>query len=318
LIGKLGRGLARLKEGLARTRDRLGDGIRALVAGRTTFDETTWEGIEEVLLGADVGAETAGEILADLKRAAGGWTHPAPERIFEELRRAVGARLSAQGTALALDPGTGPAVVLVVGVNGSGKTTTIGKLAARLAQEGRRVLVVAADTYRAAAVEQLAVWAERAGVPVVKGHEGADAASVVHDGLSAALARGADVVLVDTAGRLHTKSSLMEELSKVRRVVEKCVPGAPHEVLLVLDATTGQNGVRQAEAFSKSLGVTGLVLAKLDGTAKGGVVLAIRRALDLPVKLIGVGEGIEDLEPFDPVAFAEALVPAGATEGKEA
>ncbi|MFN8176584.1 MAG: signal recognition particle-docking protein FtsY [bacterium] len=317
MIGKLGRGLARLKEGLARTRDRLGDGIRALVAGRSTFDETTWDGIEEVLLGADVGTETAGEILADLKRAASGWTEPSPERIFDELRRAVGARLSAQGTALALDPAAGPAVVLVVGVNGSGKTTTIGKLAARLTQEGRRVLIVAADTYRAAAVEQLAVWAERAGVALVKGHEGADAAAVVHDGLSAALARGSSVVLVDTAGRLHTKTSLMEELSKVRRVVEKRVPGAPHEVLLVLDATTGQNGVRQAEAFSKSLGVTGLVLAKLDGTAKGGVVLAIRRALDLPVKLIGVGEGIEDLETFDPVAFAEALVPAAA-EGKEA
>lgn len=315
MIGKLGAGIARLKDGLAKTRARLGDGIRALVAGRSGLDEATWEGIEEVLLAADVGAISAEEIVADLKRAAGGWTRPDPERIFDELRRSIRARLSDAPAPLVLEAVGGPAVVLVVGVNGSGKTTTIGKLAARLAREGRRVLIVAADTYRAAAVEQLALWAERAGVPVVKGHEGADAAAVVHDGLSAAIARGVDVVLVDTAGRLHTKTSLMEELAKVGRVAARRIPGAPHEVLLVLDATTGQNGVRQAEAFSKSLGVTGLVLAKLDGTAKGGVVLAIRRALDLPVKLVGVGEGLEDLETFDPAAFAEALVPHSATEG---
>ena len=315
MIGRLGRGLARLKDGLARTRARLADGIRALVAGRTTFDETTWEGLEELLLGADVGAATAAEMITELRDASARWPSPEPERIFAQLRLSIENRLAGSGGALALDAAEGPSVVLLVGVNGSGKTTTLGKLAARLTKEGHRVLVVAADTYRAAAVEQVAMWAERAGVPIVRGHEGADAAAVVHDGLTAAVARGADVVLVDTAGRLHTKTSLMEELAKVRRVAGRVVPGAPHETLLVLDATTGQNGVRQAEVFAASTGVTGLVLAKLDGTAKGGVVLAIRRALDLPVKLIGVGEGIEDLEAFDPAAFARALVPSEGAEG---
>lgn len=314
---RLGRGLARLRDGLARTRARISDGVRALFGGRSTVDDATWEGLEELLLAADVGAVTADEIVSEVRRAAGGWSEPGPERVFAQLREAVQARLVGSGGALALPEG-GPGVVFLVGVNGSGKTTTVGKLAARLTREGRKVLVVAADTFRAAAVEQVAQWAERAGVPVVRGHEGADAAAVVHDGLTAAVARGCDVVLVDTAGRLHTKTNLMDELAKVRRVAGRVIPGAPHEVLLVLDATTGQNGVRQAEAFAASLGVTGLVLAKLDGTAKGGVVLAIRRALDLPVKLIGVGEGIEDLEPFDPAAFARALVPEGAAEGEAA
>jgi fused signal recognition particle receptor len=309
LIGRIGQGLARLREGLAKTRARLGEGIRALVTGGRSLDESTWEGIEELLLAADVGAVASGEILADLRKAAGGWSRPSAEDVFDALRRSVETRLGGAPAELTLTAAGGPCVVLVVGVNGSGKTTTIGKLAARLAKDGRSVLVVAADTYRAAAVEQVSQWAARAGVDVVKGHEGADAAAVVHDGLSAALARHADVVLVDTAGRLHTKTSLMEELAKVRRVAGRVVPGAPHEVLLVLDATTGQNGVRQAEAFSKSLGVTGLVLAKLDGTAKGGVVLAIRRELPVPVKLVGTGESIEDLEDFDPSLFASALVP---------
>ncbi len=312
-----GRGLAALRDGLARTRSRISDGVRTLFGGRRTPDEATWEGLEELLLAADVGAVTAGEIVSEVRRASGGWSEPGPGQVFAELRESVRKRLAGSGGELAL-PEAGPGVVFLVGVNGSGKTTTVGKLAARLARDGRKVLVVAADTYRAAAVEQVAQWAERAGVPIVRGHEGADAAAVVHDGLTAAAARGCDVVLVDTAGRLHTKTNLMDELAKVRRVAGRVVPGAPHEVLLVLDATTGQNGVRQAEAFSTSLGVTGLVLAKLDGTAKGGVVLAIRRALDLPVKLVGVGEGIDDLAAFDPAAFARALVPDGAAEGETA
>jgi fused signal recognition particle receptor len=318
LIDRIGRGLARLRSGLAKTRTRLSEGIRALVAGRSAFDDATWEGLEELLLSADAGAASASEIVADLRRASSSWDAPDPSAIFAELRRSVEARLGEAGEPLRLPTGAGPAVVLLVGVNGSGKTTTLGKLAARLAGEGRRVLIVAADTYRAAAVEQLAQWAERAGCAIVKGAEGADAAAVVHDGLSAAAARGADVVLVDTAGRLHTKSPLMEELAKVGRVAGRVVPGAPHEVLLVLDATTGQNGLRQAKAFSESLGLTGLVLAKLDGTAKGGVVLAIRRELALPVKLVGVGERLEDLEDFDPAAFARALVPEGNGEGEDA
>lgn len=318
MIGRLGRGLARLRDGLARTRSRISDGVRALFPGRSALDDTAWEGLEELLLSADVGAAAAEEIVAEVRRASSGWSAASPEQVFAQLRESIETRLAGSGGELSLPSGSGPAVVFLVGVNGSGKTTTVGKLAARLTAAGRKVLVVAADTYRAAAVEQVAQWAERAGVPVVRGHEGADAAAVVHDGLTAAAARGCDVVLVDTAGRLHTKTNLMEELAKVRRVAGRVVPGAPHEVLLVLDATTGQNGVRQAEAFTASLGVTGLVLAKLDGTAKGGVVLAIRRALELPVKLVGVGEGIEDLEPFDPSAFARALVPGDAAEGEAA
>jgi fused signal recognition particle receptor len=224
------------------------------------------------------------------------------------LRKAVEARLAGPAVGLATAPADGPAVVLIVGVNGVGKTTTIAKLAARLREQDLKVVLAAADTYRTAAVEQLAVWADRVGVPVVRGHEGADAAAVAFDGLEAAIARGADVLIVDTAGRLHTKSNLMDELAKVRRVLDRRLPGAPHETLLVLDATTGQNALQQARAFG-ALGVTGLVLAKLDGTARGGVVLAIRRELDVPVKFVGVGERVEDLQEFDPAAFAEALVP---------
>ena len=303
----IGRGLARLREGLARTRARLGEGVRALVTGRSGLDETTWEGLEEVLLGADVGAVAADEIVGDVRRAAAGWSSPEPERVFEELRRSIETRLAGSGGALQLSNPDGPSVVLLVGVNGSGKTTTAGKLASRLVREDRRVLVVAADTFRAAAVEQLGGWAERAGVPIVKGKEGADAAAVVHDGLTAAVARGCDVVLVDTAGRLHTKTSLMDELAKVRRVAARVVPGAPHEVLLVLDATNGQNAIAQARQFHEALGVTGIALTKLDGTAKGGVVIGITDELGIPVRYVGVGERVADLQEFSPAAFVRAL-----------
>ncbi len=316
MIGRLGRGFARLKEGLQRTRESLGDGIRSIVKGRSTVDEEMWEEIEELLLRADTGALVAEEIVEDLRREAGRWSRPDPDEVFAALRKSISERLGGESVPLNLDGGDGPAVLLVVGVNGAGKTTSIGKLAARLTAEGRRVLVVAGDTYRMAAMEQLAVWADRAGVDIVRGKEGADAASVVFDGLEAGVARGADVILVDTAGRLHTKSHLMDELSKVNRVVERRLPGAPHETLLVLDATTGQNALQQARVFGESLGLTGLVLAKLDGTARGGVVLAIRQQLEVPVKLVGVGEKIEDLQDFDPVAFAEALAPADESEEK--
>jgi fused signal recognition particle receptor len=213
-------------------------------------------------------------------------------------------------SALNLDADPGPAVILVIGVNGAGKTTTIAKLAARLSAQDRKVVLAAGDTYRMAATEQLGEWADRVGVPIVKGKEGADAAAVVFDALESAVAREADVLIVDTAGRLHTKSNLMEELKKIRRVLERHSPECPQETLLVLDATTGQNALTQARVFGENLGVTGLVLAKLDGTAKGGIVLAIRRELSVPVKLVGVGETIDDLEDFDPAAFARALVPA--------
>jgi fused signal recognition particle receptor len=310
LIGRLGRGFARLRDGLRKTRSQLGEGVRTIVRGRSTVDEEMWEEIEELLLRSDVGAVATDEIVDDLRKAAGRWSRPDPDEILEALRDAIRTRLdAASGASLHLETDGGPAVILVVGVNGVGKTTTIAKLAARLSGEGKRVLLAAGDTYRMAAVEQLAEWAERIEVPIVRGREGADAAAVTYDALESAVARGSDVLIVDTAGRLHTKSNLMEELAKIRRVIESRVPGAPHEVLLVLDATTGQNAIRQVRAFGDSMQVTGLVLAKLDGTAKGGVVLAIRRELDVPVKLIGVGEAVEDLQDFDPIAFAEALVP---------
>jgi fused signal recognition particle receptor len=312
LIGSIGRGFERLRDGLRRTRTQLAEGIRAIVAGRTAIDEKMWEEIEDLLLKSDVGTGAAEEIVADLRRAAGRWNRPDAEGLFAALRESVTARLSSEAAGLALGGGDGPAVVLVVGVNGVGKTTTIAKLAARFKGAGKKVILAAADTYRMAAVEQLAEWAARVDVPIVRGREGADAAAVAFDGLESAIARRADVLLVDTAGRLHTKSHLMEELAKVRRVLEKRLPGAPHEVLLVLDATTGQNAVQQARAFA-GVGVTGLVLAKLDGTARGGVILAIRRELDVPVKLVGVGEQVEDLQDFDPVAFARALVPEPAS-----
>jgi fused signal recognition particle receptor len=309
LIKKIGLGLDRLRRGLTRTREQLADGIRGIVKGRSTFDEEMWEEIEELLLKSDVGAVTADELVEELRREAGRWSRPDAAEMLAVLRESIAARLGSDRAELAPPPEDGPAVVLIVGVNGVGKTTTIAKLAARLREQDRRVILAAADTYRVAAVEQLVEWAGRVDVPVVRGHEGADAASVAFDGLESAIARRADVLIVDTAGRLHTKSNLMDELAKVRRVLDRRLPGAPHETLLVLDATTGQNALQQARAFG-ALGVTGLVLAKLDGTARGGVVLAIRRELDVPVKFVGVGERVEDLQEFDPAAFAEALVPA--------
>ncbi len=311
MIGKIGRGFTKLKDGLRKTRDHLGDGIRTIVTGRSAVDEEMWEEIEELLLRSDVGAATADAIVEDLRSASKGWSRPEPADVLEALRTAIADRMGTDGeSALNLDADPGPAVILVIGVNGAGKTTTIAKLAARLSAQDRKVVLAAGDTYRMAATEQLGEWADRVGVPIVKGKEGADAAAVVFDALESAVAREADVLIVDTAGRLHTKSNLMEELKKIRRVLERHSPECPQETLLVLDATTGQNALTQARVFGENLGVTGLVLAKLDGTAKGGIVLAIRRELSVPVKLVGVGETIDDLEDFDPAAFARALVPA--------
>ncbi|MCA9753797.1 MAG: signal recognition particle-docking protein FtsY [Gemmatimonadetes bacterium] len=305
----MGRGLRRLKESLVRTSGRLTTGVRSIFAGRDRFDEEMWEELEELLISADVGAVTADELVEELRRRSRKWSRPDPEDVLVALRDLVSERLGGdEPEPLRLDVDSPPAVVLVIGVNGAGKTTTIAKLAAKLRAEGRKVLLVAGDTFRMAAMEQLATWAERVEVPIVKGQEGQDAAAVVFDGLEAGRSRGVDVILVDTAGRLHTKSGLMEELKKVRRVLEKHA-GAPHETLLVLDATMGQNALQQARVFGADLGITGLVLAKLDGTAKGGVVLAIQRELSVPVKLIGVGEKVDDLQVFDPKTFASALVP---------
>lgn len=296
--------LQALREGLARTRQAAFGRIAQLL-GATEITPALWEELEAALIQADVGVRVAQELLDRLR-----------ERVRREgVTRAedLRAMLKAELRALLKDPpplnlGRDPLeVVLVVGVNGSGKTTTVAKLAHRFRQQGRRVLLAAADTFRAAAGEQLEIWAERAGVPCIGGQPGADPGAVLFDALQAARARGYDLVLADTAGRLHTKYNLMQELQKVRRVAAKAVPGAPHEVWLVLDATTGQNALPQAREFHQAVGVTGLILTKLDGTAKGGAVFAIARELGLPVRFVGVGEGLEDLLPFDADAFVEEL-----------
>ena len=310
MIGQLGKGFAKLRDGLRRTREAIRDGVRDLAFRRPSFDDDFWEGIEELLLKSDAGLDSTEEIIAELKKSQSRLSASEPDEILKLLQEIIVRRMSSEDAKLAVDH-VGPlAVILVIGVNGAGKTTTIAKLAYRLKEDGRKVLLAAADTYRAAAMEQLETWAQRAGVPIVRGQEGQDAAAVVVDALDSALARGIEIVIIDTAGRLHTKSNLMDELRKIRRVLEKRVPGAPHETLLVLDATMGQNVIQQAKAFGESLGITGLVLAKLDGTARGGAVLAIRRELNVPVKLVGIGEEIEDLQDFDPAAFADALVSA--------
>ena len=287
-----------------RLRDSLGKSRRALTdqiaeAAFDTGDAEAWERLEEALIAADVGVPATAELVRRLE--ARGVAGDLTEALVEEATELLG------------EPGTinvqeRPTVILVVGVNGTGKTTTIGKLAHHLHEHGRSVLVAAADTFRAAAEEQLEIWAYRADADFVGSSRGGDPAAVAYDAIEAASARGKDVAIVDTAGRLHTQANLMEELAKVRRVIEGRLEGAPHETLLVIDATTGQNGVRQAQQFSEAVQVTGVALTKLDGSAKGGVTLAIAHELGLPVKLIGVGEGIEDLRPFDPKAFAQALI----------
>ena len=266
-------------------------------------DDETWERIEEALIAADCGVPATVEIVQRLEAREPG----SREELVSGLEEVVAELVSADGQER-LSMGGPPSVVLVVGVNGTGKTTTIGKLAHRLRESGRSVVLAAADTYRAAAEEQLEIWAERAGADFVGSQRGADPAAVAFDAISAAEARGRDVVVVDTAGRLHTQTDLMKELAKVRRVIEGRLDGAPHETLLVLDATTGQNGLRQARLFDEAVQVSGVALTKLDGTAKGGVAVAITHDLGLPVKLVGVGEGLDDLQPFDPQDFARALV----------
>jgi fused signal recognition particle receptor len=296
----------RFRDRLGRSRAAFGRGLSGLLA-RGADDEQAWEELEEALLAADVGVATSTELVERLRSRA-----RAERAAGAELRRLLRELLlEAVGTpdrSLDLDllP-EGPAIVLVVGVNGTGKTTTVGKLALALAEEGKQSVLAAADTFRAAAAEQLMIWGERVGAPVVRQREGADPAAVAFDGLASARAKGAEVLLVDTAGRLHTKTNLMEELRKLRRVLER-EGGQVREVLLVLDATTGQNGLAQARQFTDAVGVTGVVLTKLDGTAKGGIVIAVQRELGIPVKLVGLGEGAHDLAPFDPEAFVDALL----------
>ena len=295
---------SKIGEGLKKTRDSLLQSMNTMLHSFTRIDEELFEELEEILIMGDVGAATAGRICEELRRKVKERGETDPGRIQGLLEETV-AELLRGGQELELH--TKPAVILVLGVNGVGKTTTIGKLAARFGAEGKKVVLGAADTFRAAAIEQLEIWAERAGADIVKHTQGSDPAAVVFDTLSAAKARDADVVICDTAGRLHNKKNLMDELGKIGRVIDREVPDADKEILLVLDATTGQNAVNQVREFRNAAGITGIVLTKLDGTARGGVVLTIREELDVPVKFIGVGEGVDDLMPFDPDDFAHGL-----------
>lgn len=299
--------LARIKAGLSRTRSQFAEGMGNLFLGRKEIDEELLEDLESQLLVADVGIEATTEIIESLTEQVARKTLNNPAALLAALRQSLEQLLEPVEQPLIIDTGKKPYVILVVGVNGVGKTTTIGKLAKRLLGEGHKVMLAAGDTFRAAAVEQLQVWGERNQVPVVAQHTGADSASVIFDAIASAQSRDIDVVIADTAGRLHNKDNLMEELAKVKRVMTKLDVSAPHEVLLVLDAGTGQNAISQAQSFIKSAGVTGIALTKLDGTAKGGVIFALSKKFGLPVRFIGVGEAVDDLQPFAAKPFVDGL-----------
>ena len=298
--------LDRLKAGIQKTRSGLVDRLEDVLAGRKEIDADLLEELEYTLITADLGVETVQEILEGIRQRMDRKQSGDAEQIRGLIREQLLDVLRASETPLHVIR-TPPAVVMLVGINGSGKTTTVGKLAHRFLGEGRKVLLCAADTFRAAAIEQLEVWAQRAGVDMIRQKTGADPSAVVFDALQAAKARGVDYVIIDTAGRLHTKENLMSELEKMRRTCQRVIPGSPHEVWLVMDATTGQNGLEQARKFTESAGVTGILLTKLDGTAKGGVVVAIARQLNVPIRFIGVGEKIDDLLPFESERFVESL-----------
>ena len=290
--------------GLKKTRDSMSGAINAALYGKNEIDDEFYEDLEEILVMADVGVNTATEVVDRLKDAVFKKNLHRVKDVKKEIRNIVADLLSGGEE---IDMITVPSVILVIGVNGVGKTTSIGKMAAMFKEEGKKVILGAADTFRAAAIDQLEIWADRAGVDIVKHKEGADPAAVVFDTISAGKARNADIIICDTAGRLHNKKNLMEELAKIYRVIDRQLPYADREILLVLDATTGQNAVNQAKEFKEVAEITGIILTKLDGTAKGGVVLSIKNDLKVPVKFIGVGEGIDDLRPFNPAAFADGL-----------
>jgi fused signal recognition particle receptor len=298
---------ARLKSRLSRTRHNFTDGLANLLLGRKNIDDDLLEELETLLLTADVGVEATTRIIDDLTERVKRKELSDPEALSRILKAQLGKILAGCDKPVKQPTEGKPQVILMVGINGAGKTTTIGKLAKRLQEEGQSVMLAAGDTFRAAAVEQLQTWGERNRIPVVAQHTGADSASVIYDALQAATSRGVDVLIADTAGRLHTKSNLMEELAKIARVMKKIDPEAPHEVMLVVDATTGQNAINQAEQFNQSVGLTGITLTKLDGTAKGGIVFAIAEKLAIPIRFIGVGEAIEDLRHFEPEEFVGAL-----------
>jgi fused signal recognition particle receptor len=301
----------KFKVGLAKTRDSIVNKVQQLAATKSKIDDELLNQLEEILIAGDVGVETANIILTNLKRRVKENKFESTTQLVLLLKEEVAAILHVnddkEPSLTTLPTASKPYVVMVVGVNGVGKTTTIGKMAYQYRQAGHKVIIGAADTFRAAANEQLEIWAQRAGVDLVQQSRGSDPAAVAFDALNSALSRQSDVVIIDTAGRLHTKTNLMEELKKIKRVMDKRLPGAPHEVLLVLDASTGQNGLQQVKYFTAAVDVTGIVLTKLDGTAKGGIVLAISNEMKLPVKFIGVGESIDDLQPFDRRAFVDAL-----------
>jgi fused signal recognition particle receptor len=296
----------RLKRGLSKTHANLIGRIDSLVLGKKQIDADTLEELEEILITADIGVYTAVELIRTLEQRLKRNELKDGETLKRALKEEILARLSWQGEALDTSSAS-PYVILVIGVNGVGKTTTIGKLASKFIAHGQKVLLAAGDTFRAAAAEQLEIWGERAGAEVIRHKEGADPSAVVFDACKAALARKCDILIVDTAGRLHTKINLMEEMKKIRRILGREIPGAPHETLLILDAATGQNAISQAKLFKESAAVTGIALTKLDGTAKGGIVVAVSNEFKIPVRFIGVGEGIDDLREFDPSQFVEAL-----------
>ncbi|EFD94209.1 signal recognition particle-docking protein FtsY [Megasphaera lornae] len=299
---------AKLKKGLEKTKTSLIQNIETVVCGYAKIDDDMYEDLEAVLLTGDVGLETTEYILRQIRTGVKTKEIQEGKDVVPYVQRCITKLLEENDTPVPTREGT--EVIFIVGVNGVGKTTTIGKLANYYRQQGKSVLVAAGDTFRAAASEQLTIWADRIGVPIIKHQEGADAAAVIFDATASAKARGIDIVLVDTAGRLHTKANLMEELRKMARVAGRNIAGAPHETLLVLDATTGQNAVSQAKLFGETVPLTGVVLTKLDGTAKGGIILSVKRTLGVPVRWVGVGEGIEDLQPFSAVDFAAALFDA--------
>ena len=294
----------KLKSGLKKTTDSLADKIGGLFKGSKKIDEDFFEELEETLITADLGAETAIEICDRLRDEVKREKLTESEDVLAVMKRIISEMISGDN---ALDLSRKPAVITMIGVNGAGKTTTVGKLSANLKAQGKKVLVAAADVFRAAAIEQLAVWTERAGVDIIKREEGSDPAAVVYDACNKCLAEDYDVLIIDTAGRLHNKKNLMDELAKISRIVTQKLPDASRETLLVLDATTGQNAVNQARLFNETAEITGIVLTKLDGTAKGGIIIPIRNELNIPVKLVGVGEKLDDLQPFVPEDYAEAL-----------
>ena len=295
---------SKIKQGLQKTRDSIANGVNSVINSFTKIDEELFEELEETLVMSDIGVNTAGEICEKLRHKIKETGVTDPNEIKGMLKEII-AEMLGENEGLRLE--TKPSVILVIGVNGVGKTTSIGKLASQLKRDGKTVVLGAADTFRAAAIDQLGIWAERAGVAMVKSLEGTDPASVVFDTIASAKSKGADVIICDTAGRLHNKKNLMDELAKIYRVIGRELPDSLVETLLVLDATTGQNAVNQAREFSNVANITGIILTKLDGTAKGGIIVAIKNELGIPVKYVGVGEGIDDLQPFDATEFADGI-----------